>query len=67
MSNNVYVEKRPDGTYAVLKPDAQRASAIAPTQQEAIQRARQISPDATIQVERVRHTSVGKPDKWRKP
>ena len=64
--NNLFVEKHPDG-YAVLKPGAERASAVKPTQSEAIERARELNPDAAVHVERVRHTSVGKPDQWRKP
>jgi hypothetical protein len=66
MSNNLYVERRSDGTYAVSKPGAQRASAVESTQKQAIERARQINPDAAIHVERVRNTSGGHPDKWRK-
>ena len=67
MSNNLFVEQRSDGTYAVRQSDAKRASAIEPTQRQAIERARQINPDAAIHVERVRHTAGGSPDKWRKP
>jgi hypothetical protein len=63
----LFVERRPQGNYAVRKPDSQRASAVSPTQEEAIQRARELNPGATVLVERVRHTDVGKPDKWRKP
>jgi len=66
-SNNLFVEQRPEGDYAVRKPDSQRASAVAPTQAAAIARAQQLNPDAAIHVERVRNTSVGSPDKWRKP
>lgn len=66
-SNNLFIERRPDGDYAVRKPDAERASAVAPTQAEAIERAKQLNPDAAIHVERVRNTDVGKPDQWRKP
>ncbi len=65
--NNLYVERRPQGDYAVRKPDSERASAVKPTQAEAIQRAREINPDAAVHVERVRHTNNGSPDKWRKP
>jgi Uncharacterized protein conserved in bacteria (DUF2188) len=64
----VYVEQRKDkGDYAVRRPNSERASATAPTQAEAIEIARRMSPDATPHVERVRHTSKGKPDQWRKP
>jgi len=62
----VYVERRPEGDYAVRKPNSDRASAIAPTQAEAIQRARALSPGTAPDVERVRHTIAGKPDQWRK-
>jgi len=66
-SNNLYVERRPEGDYAVRKPNSERASAVAPTQAEAIGRARQLNPDAAVHVERVRNTTGGSPDKWRKP
>jgi pyridoxine/pyridoxamine 5'-phosphate oxidase len=66
-SNNLYIERRPDGAYAVRKPNSERASAVAPTQAEAIARAKELNPDAAIHVERVRNTDTGKPDKWRKP
>jgi uncharacterized protein YdaT len=63
----IYVERRPEGDYAVRKPGADRASDIMPTQAEAIERAREINPGAAVHVERVRFTSGGKPDKWRRP
>jgi len=64
--NEIYVEQHPNG-YAVLRPGAERASAITPTQREAIERAGEIATTAAIHVERVRNTDVGHPDKWRKP
>ncbi|AVR06739.1 MULTISPECIES: DUF2188 domain-containing protein [pseudomallei group] len=67
MSDNFFVERRPDGTYAVRKPNSERASAVESTQREAIERARQLNPNAAVHVERVRNTSKGNPDKWRKP
>lgn len=66
-SNNLFIERRPEGDYAVRKPDAERASAVEPTQAEAIARAKKLNPDAAIHVERVRNTDAGKPDQWRKP
>jgi pyridoxine/pyridoxamine 5'-phosphate oxidase len=66
-SNNLFVERRPEGDYAVRKPNAERASAVAATQAEAIERAKELNPKAAIHVERVRNTDVGSPDKWRKP
>lgn len=64
MSKNIYVEKHDDG-YQVRRPGAQRASAVEPTQAKAIERAREIEPGVRPDVERVRHTSKGKPDQWR--
>ncbi len=66
-SDNLFVERRPEGDYAVRKPNSDRASAVKPTQGEAIDRAKELNPNAAIHVERVRNTSGGKPDKWRKP
>jgi hypothetical protein len=63
----IYVEQRPDHSYAVRKPGAERASAVEPTQAKAIERAREINPGVAPHVERVRDTNVGSRDKWRKP
>jgi hypothetical protein len=65
--DRLFVERRPEGDYAVRKPNSERASAVLPTQAGAIARARQLNPDTPPLVERVRYTGVGKPDKWRKP
>lgn len=67
MSNNLYVERRLDGNYAVRKENSDRASAVVPTQKEAIEHAKKLNPDAAVHVERVRNTNGGSPDKWRKP
>jgi hypothetical protein len=62
----VFIERRPDeGDYAVRKPGSERASVVLPTQAEAIDWARQRGAD--IFVERVRDTTNGAPDKWRRP
>ena len=66
-NNNFFVERRPEGDYAVRKPNSERASAVEPTQAKAIEKARQLNPNAAVNVERVRNTNVGSPDKWRKP
>jgi uncharacterized protein YdaT len=64
----IYVEKREEqGDFAVRRPGSDRASDVQPTQKKAIERAKEIAPDAAVHVERVRETSKGKPDKWRKP
>jgi hypothetical protein len=61
------IEKRPvQGDYAVRKPGSERASAVQPTQGKAIDRAKELNPDAGLRVERVRNTKAGSPDKWRK-
>ena len=66
--DRLFVERRPQGDYAVRKPNSQRASDVLPTQGEAIQRARELNPNQQPLVERVRQTGVGGgPDKWRKP
>ena len=65
--NEVYIERRPQGDYAVRRPGSERASAVESTQADAINRAREIAPDAAIHVERVRDTDRGNRDKWRNP
>jgi hypothetical protein len=61
-----FVEKRPEGDFAVRRGGSKRASAIEPTQAAAIARARELEPGVAPNVERVRKASQGKPDKWRK-
>lgn len=63
----IFVERRPEGDYAVRRGGSERASAVEPTQAKAIERARELEPKITPHVERVRDTSVGGRDKWRKP
>ena len=63
----LFVEQRPERDYAIRKPDSKRASAVEPTQAKAIERAQAMNPKATVLVERVRNTSVGGRDQWRKP
>ena len=65
--NELFIEQRPEGDYAIRRPGAGRASGVEQTQAEAIERAREIAPNASILVERVRDTNVGGRDKWRKP
>ena len=63
----LFVERRPEGDYAIRRPNSDRASDVQPTQQKAIERARELDPERPPHVERVRHTNRGKPDQWRKP
>ena len=63
-----FIERREkEGDYAIRRPGSDRASGIADTQLKAIEQARRIDPNATIEVERVRDTTRGGRDKWRKP
>ena len=62
----VFIERRPEGDYVVKRSGSQKAVKIFPTQREAVERAREVSPNGTVLVERVRNTSVGSRDKWRK-
>ena len=63
----LYVERRPQGDFAVRRPGSERASDVLPTQRDAIERAKELEPNSTPMVERVRKTDVGHPDKWRSP
>ena len=65
MEDEFFIEHRDDGKYKVLKPDTGRASAVADTQREAIDKAKALNPDATRHIERVRNVGVRR-DKWRK-
>jgi hypothetical protein len=68
MSDDQYfVERRPEGDYAVRRKGSERASDVLDTQKEAIERARELNPDRSPLVERVRNTDEGRRDKWRKP
>jgi Uncharacterized protein conserved in bacteria (DUF2188) len=63
--DQLYVERRPQGDYAVRRPNSERASDVKLTQREAIERARELNPKGTPLVERVRNTDAGCRDKWR--
>jgi hypothetical protein len=65
--DQLFIEQREEGDFAVRRSGSERASAVLPTQAEAIDRAREINPGVAPLVERVRNTSVGHRDKWRKP
>jgi uncharacterized protein YdaT len=63
-----FIERREDeGDYAIRRRGAKKASDVCDTQAEAVERAEEIDPNATILVERVRNTNRGSRDKWRKP
>jgi hypothetical protein len=61
------IEKRPvQGDFAVRKPQVGARQRRQPTQGKAIDRPRELNPDAGLRVERVRNTKAGSPEKWRK-
>lgn len=61
--NDLYIERRSEGDYAVRRGGSERASVTAPTQKKAIEKAQRLDPKAAILVERVRDTKVGRRDK----
>jgi hypothetical protein len=66
--HELYVERREkEGDYAIRRPGSKKASDTEPTQADAIERAKEIDPNAAIHVERVRNTNRGSRDHWRKP
>lgn len=64
--DKLFVERRPEGDYAVRRPNSQRASAVELTQKAAIERAKELG-DPKPHIERVRNgkNDKPKPDKWR--
>ena len=50
--DQLYVERREQGDYAVRRGGAQRASDVLPTQAKAIERARELNPNGRPVVER---------------
>lgn len=63
----LFIERREQGDYAVRRGGSQRASAVLPTQAAAIARAKELEPESTPMIERIRNTKIGHPDKWRTP
>ena len=60
-----FIERRPDGHFAATAEGGERASGLFDTQGQAIKRVSQLNPDDRPDVERVRYTKAGKPDRWR--
>ena len=61
----IYVEQRESGDFAVRRENSERASAVKPTQAEAIVRAKELANGGDVHVERVRNVGEGR-DKFRK-
>lgn len=64
--DRLFIERRPQGDYAIRRSDSEGASDVRARQSEAIKRAQEME-HGKILVERVRYTRRGRPDKWRKP
>lgn len=62
---NLFIEKHPDG-YAILRGGVKQPLAVESTQDAAIEKAKQLEPEAAIHVERVRNVEAGGRDKWRR-
>jgi hypothetical protein len=62
----VFIERRPQGDYAVRRHGAEKAINVFSTQKEAVEKARELNPNGTILIERVRDTLRGVRDRWRK-
>lgn len=60
-----FIEQTHDERYAVRAKGSYRASGIFDTQHEALDRARELSPNDSTEVERVRDTATGDRGKWR--
>lgn len=60
-----FIERNDDGKYAVRAKGSAHASALFPTQAEAIAHAKTLNPKDHPDVERVRKVASGHPDQWR--
>jgi len=61
---NIYVGRESDGSYSATQN--QKTIATGDTQRVTIDRARRIRPDDHVLAERIRDTTVGGRDKWRR-
>lgn len=65
-NDELIIERRANGTYAVRRSHSKRASAILSTKAEAIERAKAMNSNASVHVETVRGTDAGSKDNWRR-
>ena len=61
-NTQLFIERRPQGDFAMRKCNSERASDVLPTQAEAMARAKELNPDGKPLVVRVSNTEGGKPD-----
>ena len=66
-SKNIYIERGDDGKYRAKHAHGASTGIVTGTQREAIDAVKRQFPGAHPDVERVRNTSGGRRDKWRKP
>lgn len=62
----IFIERSKRGDYVVKRRGELKASFSFSTQREAVERARELSPDRMILIERVRDGARGAQDKWRR-
>lgn len=60
-----FIEQTNDGRYAKRAKGSERASEVHDTQAAAIARVKELNPDDSPDVERVRNNATGGRDKWR--
>ena len=65
-NKHYFVEKNSEGKFAVRARDSERASRLFDTQAEAESYAHELNSGDHANIERVRQTSTGGPDQWRK-
>jgi hypothetical protein len=61
----IYIEEREDGKYAIRRGNSERASAVEDSQEKAIEVARRMFPGVKPHIERVRNVKTGGRDQWR--
>ena len=62
--SDIFVERKDDGTWRAIQNH--RTLTTGRTQAQTADKAHEIRPDDDVFAERVRHTTGGKPNKWRR-
>ena len=60
----IYIEERTDGKFAIRRGNSERASAVEDTQEKAEEVASQMFPQVKPHIERVRNVKTGGRDQW---
>ncbi|HEX6564912.1 MAG TPA: DUF2188 domain-containing protein [Chthoniobacterales bacterium] len=61
----IYIEERADGKYAIRRGNSERASAVEDTQEKAVEVAGRMFPGIKPHIERIRNVKTGGRDQWR--